>query len=76
MNWTRRFGRSCAVLLPTPLLSLCRLTVSVFVRDIHLAVFDGLIFMIYFEYNETSDHDEEEEKENRTTCKMGDFMLS
>lgn len=77
-RWTRRFGNDGQQNLrcPSPhtwppLLSLCRLTVSVFVCDIHLTVFDGLIFMIYFEYNETSDHDEEEEKEKRTTCKMG-----
>lgn len=60
-----------------PLLSLCRLTVSVFVCDIHLTVFDGLIFMIYFEYNGTSDHDKEEKKKDKLYhMQNGDFMLS
>lgn len=36
---------------PPTVSSFCRLTVSVFVCDIHLTVFDGLIPMIYFEYN-------------------------
>lgn len=55
--------RAVLLLIPgPPLLSLCRLTVSVFVCDIHLTVFDGLIFMISFEYNETSDRDKEGEK--------------
>lgn len=39
--------------LSRPSTSLCCLTVFVFVCDIHLIVFDGLIPMIYFEYNKT-----------------------
>lgn len=46
------------------LLPLCRLTVSVFVCDIHLTVFDGLIPMIYFEYNKTNDHYKEKKHNN------------
>lgn len=58
-------------LLPPPRCPSLPLTVSVFVCDIHLTVFDGLIPMIYFEYNETNDHNKE--KKTTTTC---DFMLS
>lgn len=46
-------------LLPPPRCPSLPLTVSVFVCDIHLTVFDGLIPMIYFEYNETNDHNKE-----------------
>lgn len=44
------------VTLSHPSTSLCCLTVFVFVCDIHLIVFNGLIPMIYFEYNKTNDH--------------------
>lgn len=61
-------SRTCAVPSLPPslplLLPLCRLTVSVFVCDIHLTVFDGLIPMIYFEYNKTNDHYKEKKHNN------------